>query len=617
MQDLRPLAFSFLPIAEIRPEGWLRRQLRIQADGLSGHLDEFWPDIRDSRWIGGDREGWERVPYWLDGFLPLAYLLEDETMIARAKRYIDCILERQQADGWICPCRPEERGGYDLWAAFLILKVLTVYHDATGDERAVEAVERCLRQMDRHIDGSTLFGWAQTRWFECLIPIYWLYERRPAPWLLSLAVKLRAQGFDYAALYENWPYEAAVEKGHWSFMSHVVNQAMMLKGNALYYRLSGLATDRVAPARMLALLDRFHGMATGMFTGDECLSGDSPVQGSELCAVVELMYSMEQLLSVTGEAKWGDRLERLAFNALPAAFSPDMWTHQYDQQVNQVACTRQPVSIFNTNGGDANLFGLEPNYGCCTANLSQGWPKFARSLVMRSGRGLAVVAYAPCRVETAVDDVPVTLRVITDYPFRDTVRIEVETAAPVSFPLSLRIPAWAAETEVVWGGNRYPAVPGEFLQLEDCFEGCSAVELVFSMEARRTVRPRGLSAVVRGPLCFALPVPENWRQLPDDRPEWAFPHCDYEVLPAGDWAFALQRQAVMTMEEQAVGDRPFSPEGAPLVLRTRAYPIRWEMEKGCAAPLPVSLEPTGEAREVVLIPYGCTNLRLTELPVIE
>ena len=76
---------------EIQPEGWLKRQLGIQAQGLAGNLDQIWPDVRDSAWIGGDREGWERVPYWLDGFIPLAYLLRDQGMIARAGHYIDQI----------------------------------------------------------------------------------------------------------------------------------------------------------------------------------------------------------------------------------------------------------------------------------------------------------------------------------------------------------------------------------------------------------------------------------------------------------------------------------------------------------------------------------------------
>ena len=64
--------FRPLPIGAIRPAGWLARHLRIQADGLSGHLDLFWPDVGQSQWFGGTAEGWERAPYWLDGAIPLA-----------------------------------------------------------------------------------------------------------------------------------------------------------------------------------------------------------------------------------------------------------------------------------------------------------------------------------------------------------------------------------------------------------------------------------------------------------------------------------------------------------------------------------------------------------------
>ena len=81
--------FNFFTTDEIKPLGWLRRQLEIQAKGLCGNLDLIWPDIKDSKWIGGNREGWERLPYWLDGFIPLAYLLEDKELISRAKRFID------------------------------------------------------------------------------------------------------------------------------------------------------------------------------------------------------------------------------------------------------------------------------------------------------------------------------------------------------------------------------------------------------------------------------------------------------------------------------------------------------------------------------------------------
>src|SRR5947209_4083702 len=88
---LQPNAFNPLPLGAVRPLGWLKRQEEIQASGLTGHLDEFWNDVGpNSGWLGGSGESWERGPYYLDGLLPLAYQLQDATLIAKAKKWIDC-----------------------------------------------------------------------------------------------------------------------------------------------------------------------------------------------------------------------------------------------------------------------------------------------------------------------------------------------------------------------------------------------------------------------------------------------------------------------------------------------------------------------------------------------
>ena len=151
---MNPILKSF-PTYEIIPRGWMKKQLEIQAESLSGNLHRVWRDVRDSRWIGGDAEGWERVPYWLDGFIPLAFLLRDEEKMAVARKYVDAILDGQQEDGWICPCSFEARKNYDMWALILLSKVLVVWYSATEDERveqaraaaatSIEAIEDLLR----------------------------------------------------------------------------------------------------------------------------------------------------------------------------------------------------------------------------------------------------------------------------------------------------------------------------------------------------------------------------------------------------------------------------------------------------------------------------------------
>ena len=137
--------YTFFTSRDLKPRGWLRRQLKLQAEGLCGNLDRVWPDVRDSAWVGGDREGWERVPYWLDGCIPMAYLLEDDDLIARVKRYVDHILARQEPDGWICPVAPDARKDYDTWAVLLISKVLVRYYECSQDSRIPEVLHRMMK----------------------------------------------------------------------------------------------------------------------------------------------------------------------------------------------------------------------------------------------------------------------------------------------------------------------------------------------------------------------------------------------------------------------------------------------------------------------------------------
>ncbi|MFW6271065.1 MAG: beta-L-arabinofuranosidase domain-containing protein [Bacillota bacterium] len=628
MTKLNQPVFKRLTTTEIQPEGWLKEQLKIQAEGLSGNLDKFWPDIKDSQWIGGDAEGWERVPYWLDGFIPLAWLLDDEDMKKRAQKYIDYIIENQADDGWLCPTEDEERSEYDVWAKFLILKVLVVYHNTTGDERIEEVVQKALQALDKHIDRNTLFSWGQTRWFECLLSIWWLYERIEEEWLLELASKIKSQGFDWEFLFKNhWPYKEPDEKGRWSQMSHVVNNAMMLKAGALLWRMTGEEKDLNIAEEMVELLDKYHGMVTGVFTGDECLAGTSPVQGTELCAVAEYMYSLEHLIAVTGKGRWGDRLEKIAYNALPATFSPDMWTHQYDQQVNQPQCSVQDNPVYNTNSGESNIFGLEPNYGCCTANLSQPWPKLALSTFMQSEKELAAVVYAPSSVSTEIDEAKVEVKIETDYPFRDEVNFTVKTDREKEFSLWLRIPEWAENPQLEIEGEEIIKINSEnikegFFCLERSWESKTAFTLILPASFKLKARPHNLYAVTRGPLVYSLKIEEEWKRIHQDIPGREEPHADYEIYPLSDWNYGLclnkeNPDLDINYENRKPGKYIFSPEGSPVVAEVNAKKINWKIEDGVVSPFPEKEWIAEEKEKIELIPYGCTNIRMTEMPVLD
>lgn len=593
---------------EIKPQGWLKRQLEIQAEGLSGNLDKIWPDIKNSSWIGGDKEGWERVPYWLDGFIPLAYLLENDGMISRAKKYIDAIISFQKPDGWICPCKDEERKTYDTWAVQLISKTLTVYYECSKDERIPDVIYNVLKNYYEMLKSGEikLFDWGKARWFECFIAINFLYERCGEKWLVDLAKILKEQGTDYNNSIPLWKRPL----NRWNFETHIVNMGMMLKSEAVSHNI--LDSEYLDSAEKLhSNLKKYNGTPVGLFTGDECLSGLSPIQGTELCAVVEQMYSYELLYACTGDNKWAERLELLAFNALPATISDDMWTHQYDQLSNQIACQRfHAKPIFRTNGSEAHLFGLEPNYGCCTANFNQGWPKFALSAFMHNGN--KIINSVPVPSELKTENIHITLE--TNYPFENSFKYRIDSKT--DFEFILRIPSFAEN--IIINGEKFNAEEySAFICSNDNIE----INVSFDVKPYFEHRPHCLNTVKCGSLVFSVPIEYDKKMLEYERDGVSrkFPYCDYEYIPKSDWNYAFCSEK-LEIEKNAVTAVPFSSSNPPVTVKTKVCKINWGFEDGydtVCAKIPESRKAISDEEEIILYPYGCSKLRMTELPFAE
>ena len=609
--------FLMLPLGSIRPTGWLRRQLEVQAQGLSGHLDETWPDVGpDSGWLGGKGESWERGPYFLDGLLPMAYLLEDRRLKEEAQRYIDWTLASRRPDGLFGPTAKQE----DWWPRMVMLKVLTQYQEATGDSRVAPLLEAYFTYQRKNLPANPLSSWARARWQDNVLSVYWMYNRNGDAKLLELAKTLHDQGYDWKAMYESFPYTKKVTREDFvreektkegNHPSHGVNNAMALKAVPLWSLQSQSAGDRNFQTKQWETLDRYHGLANGMFSADEHFAGTNPSQGIELCAVVEAMFSLEQAIAISGQSALGDRLEKIAYNALPGTISDDMWSHQYDQQPNQIECGFHSKP-WSTNGTESNLFGLEPNFGCCTANFHQGWPKLASSLVMASqDKGLAVIVYAPCVVDTVVRSRPVKMEVATDYPFRGGVEVRVMTPSPLTFPLYLRVPANENPVFTVNGQAITPVVHEGFARIEREWKTGDVLAMKMELKPRVVEGAMGTVSLMRGPLVFSLPIGERWTKIRDRGLT-----ADWQIFGESPWNYGLIQPAEIAVKERPIGVIPFAKSNPPVTLHAEGVRLsNWRESDGTAdAPPGDAGKNTGEKTPLELLPYASTKLRITSFP---
>jgi len=622
VKNRAPLAstpYTLLPLTAVMPEGWLKRQLQIQADGLSGHIEEIWPDLGpNSGWLGGKGESWERGPYYLDGLVPMAYQLEDPVLIARARKWMDWTLNNQRPDGAIGPA-----SNNDWWPRYVMLKALAQYQEASGDPRVIPLMERYFAYQAANLDKQPLKEWAIYRWQDEALTLLWLYNRNGDPKLLDLARKLHDQGYYWPRQFADFPplYQHKITGKDCTLKTHGVNNSQGLKTAAIWWQFSNDKADLDGLYNQFQVLDKYHLLPSGVHSGDEHYAGLDPSQGTELCSVLETMFSLERIIAATGDAAFADRLEKVAYNPQPGTYSKDMWAHQYDQQPNQVLVS-VAKRAWSDNGPDSNLYGLEPNFGCCTANMHQGWPKFIASLWMGTREdGLAAVAYGPSRVTAVVKGgLPVTIVEETGYPFRQDIHLTVNPSKPAAFPLELRIPAWATQASVRVNGKPVAGVkPGTFHKIRRTWKLGDKVDVVFPMQPRLSHWYHNSVAVERGPLVYSLKIGEEWKKV-KDRPRVP----DWSVAPTTPWNYGLVFDASapaksFVAEECPIGDYPFSPDGAPVVLRAKARRIAdWQLVNDSAGPLPQSpVHVAGPDESIVLIPYGAAKLRITAFPEVK
>jgi hypothetical protein len=639
-------AYIKLPLGSVKPEGWLKSQLEIQAAGLTGNLEDFWPDLVNSAWRGGTGEAWERGPYYLDGLVPLAYLMEDKRLIDKAKSWIENIIVSSRYSGWYGPSKNKDR-----WPLAVANKVLMQYYEASGDKRALDVLIKYFRYLHDTAPDWPDKEWRGVRAMENAVTGYWLYRQIKEPWVLETIESIQKNSSDWTTYYEKFPWDSAASADrkiplNWGvdgLTAHVVNNAMAIKYPGLWYQQSKDERYKNAVFAGISKYDKNHGQAAGRFSGDEHLSGKSPARGTELCSVVEYMFSLENLYEIFGNNILADKLEMLTYNALPGTTTPDMWAHQYDQQSNQVLVSGDERD-WSTNKKYSNIYGLMPNFACCLANMHQGWPKFVESMWMATNdNGIAAVAYGPSVVKAKVGrGIDITIKEETNYPFNGEIRMKIHTPSKIKFPLYLRIPGWAETVKINYLDKSVEGKGGETVRLEERWRDGDIIILNIPLKLRYETRYNNSISILRGPLYFALRIEKEYKKAKLNYDNFSYKgSVDWEIYPKSDWNYGLilDKDDLMRgneVNENPVGLFPFADRGdmiwaadssryikwemdAPVLIKARGMKIKgWTMKDNSAAEPPLSpIKPESDPEAITLVPYGCTRLRITEFPVMD
>ncbi|WP_328541028.1 beta-L-arabinofuranosidase domain-containing protein [Streptomyces sp. NBC_00344] len=612
-RSLAPDAFRRLAPGSVTPRGWLAGQLRLQLDGLCGRYEErsHFLDFDATGWVHPELEGWEEVPYWLRGYVPLAVATGDKAALANARKWIDAVLATQQSDGFFGPTRLRTslNAGPDFWPFLPLLMALRTYEEYANDARIVPFITRFMKFMHAQAAGVFRTSWISYRIGDALDIALWLHGRTGDDFLLDLAATMYNQGADWAGGTPS---------------PHNVNIAQGFREPAQYAQVTGDTALTDATYRgygnVLGTYGQFPG---GGIAGDENYRpgfGD-PRQGFETCGVVEFMASHELLTRITGDPVWADRCEDLAFNMLPASLDPQGKGVHYITSANSIDLDNNR----KTQGQFQNGFAMQSfqpgvdQYRCCPHNYGMGWPYFNEELWLATpDQGLAAAMYAPNSVRAKVaGGTTVTITEDTDYPFGETVSLTLSTPSDVAFPLHLRIPGWCSGPELKVNGAAVAAADGPaFAKVDRTWRNGDVVTLRLPQRTALRTWPVGHGAVSvdHGPLTYSLKIGEKYvRYAGTD----AFP--EYEVHATTPWNYGLTPGGPLTFtraDGPLVGD-PFTQENGPVRITAQARRIAEWISDNEHVVTPLQQGParsSAPVETITLIPMGAARLRITAFP---
>lgn len=615
-------AFIALPLGAVESKGWLETQLKLQKEGLTGNAENIYSELgSNSAWLGGNApdSNWERPPYYVKGLVGLAYSLNDKELKTKTQKWIDWALNSQQKDGSFGPTTNN-----DWWPRMPMLSALTDYYEATNDKRVIPFLTKYFDYQLKTLDKQPLIEWAKTRAADNAEVIVWLYNRTGDKFLLELIDKIKSQTYDFTTIFSDNTFITGFTNNF--YPKHSVNVAQAYKYGPVFYQKSKDVRDKNAFIKGADNLSQYHTQITGMNSGTEMLSGNASVQGVELCATVERMFSNEIATRILGDATIGDELEKIALNQLPGTLSDDFHQHQYYSVPNQVQ-SKKGGNGFAQDYDNGIVPGPFSGFPCCRFNLHMGWPKYAQySWMATTDNGLVVTAYAPTKVTAKVaNGQDITITEDTNYPFEEQIKFRIALDKEVSFPLKLRIPSWcAAPVLKVNGKIQKNVVSGSYYSINREWKNGDLVTLDVPMKIKVSNWVNNSVGVERGPLVYSLKMDENWKKI-NNHSYNNSDFSEYEVFPKNNWNYGLildskNLENSFEVVKKAMPENPFVLNDTPVELKVKAKKVNsWGLDATGihATEPPISPIASSEAtEEITLIPFGAERIRVTYFPVI-
>ena len=638
-----PFALTPLPLGRVEPQGWLRDWAVTMKNGITGHLDERHPVFRDGwkgtpiQWSGAgpDGTGWpiEQCAYWLDGAIRLGYILHDEPLIRKVRARLDPVVDgvnhAEFGTTFVYWKKNWKPSGFNSWAHSHMGRALLGLYSGSGEKRVLDALVKVYADYPENLGDLHFHDVTGACNIDPMLETYALSGDNRILARVTAAIS-------QPQVRRTWRSWGAPD----TECGHLVITYENIRIPAVTYPWNGREECLEATRNAFRWLEEKHPMPYGLASGEEFVAGIGAGRKTETCNIPAMLLAADRMYRIEGDGAWGDRMERVFFNAGALPLSRDGQTAAYYQAANRIKLGVLPTDSTAPceMGGSSISFGplACDKVLCCIGACNRILPSFIAEMWMATpDNGLAATLYGPCRVSALVGHhVNVTLVSTTDYPFNETIRITVTPEKEVEFPLYLRAPGWCMTPTIEVNRTKAAAesVPGRkgFVRLWRTWREGDEITLKLPMTVSvsrglegaypSSIRgyferkpypipgalflPRALpfATVNYGPLLFSLPIPEKDGNTPEEGAKYQFA---LDLHPTEAAKVKVNRGPM-----PGHWDWPYN---APLSLMVPARPFDWSPTLAQALP-PAPVEGGGQTM-LKLVPYGCAKFHVSMFPV--
>lgn len=630
---------SFIPleIGEIKPTGWLKDWATDAANGITGHLDEY-VDVFKHGWKGygfkalgvnADGTGWpiEQCSYWLDGGVKLGYILRDTTLMRKTSSRLNIVINGVLNGGesfiyW----KPQSvaTDWFNNWGHGLMGRALVSYYQATHNPKILEALQKVYQTFTiRAPQDTTEYMPRGATNIDAMTETYLMSGNKAI--LDEIIAYSKINGIITEE--KRWLDKRLIARD----FNHGVTFYETLRVPAMMYPWTGDTKELYASQNVLKWGEEQNLLPVGVCSSQEFLAGIGSFRDIETCNVPTSMWSFLWMMRLTGQSNWGDKIEKVFFNAGPAPISRDFKTMCYFQSLNRFS-NKLPAEIPGPKD-DFKFTNQGCEVLCCVGNSSNIIPDYISSMWMATmDNGLAATLYGPCNVTKQIRSEKVTINCITSYPFNDKINMSFSMRQAVRMPIYLRIPEWCNHPSIKVNGKDM-AVKAEkgFMKIVRTWKSNDRIQLYFPMtvmvqKGRETPFPRQTDYFVKagykenvsdstihnpyecvsyGPLLFSLPIP-------DLNPNQEAANAKFNYALDVD-SQNLSKQ-ITVIRKSMTGKWAWQLD-APIQLKVKAKQFDWNPTQ--LQPLPEAPILDGDETTIDLVPYGCAKFRVTMFPVTQ